>query len=410
MSNEEILLKSLTSDKYYNNTDLRMVKEYGFMLTNRELDDYLLYKEKINHKLKCDLPLISWNSKELYFFSPKELLELVKEYAEFYEEELTINKSVYASRNPVEVLTGLVCSELEGTLKIEGVNTTRKQIESIIKNKNPKDKNDKIIINMFNGWNFIRKTTEFNKETLKELYYILSDGCLEKENELNGAYYRNDMVYIDKYEGCPVDKIEECMDSLFELVNKYINSKDIEIRPFLPFIAHYYIVYIHPYFDYNGRTARMVQLWISILQGNTPALSLSEAINDKKNDYYKALSDTRNSKNDLSYFLIYIFKLINAYSLIQKNVEEIKNKIESSGESLSDNELHYLKKIIVNKNIGWFNYKKFIELEALDITRQGALKILNKFVDYGFLITKMNSKNEKIFCLNEDILKYDLKK
>ena len=98
------------------------------------------------------------------------------------------------------------------------------------------------------------------------------------------------------------------------------------------------------------------------------------------------------------------------YSLIHKNVEAIKNDIESSGESISDNELHYLKKIIVNKNIGWFNCKKFIDFEALDITKQGALKILNKFVEFNFLNTRMNSKNEKIFCLNEDILKYDLKK
>lgn len=409
MNNEEILYKSLCSDKYYDYTDLRMVKKYGFLLTNKELDDYLLYKENVDNKLKCELPLKSWNSNKIYYYSSNELIELVREYTDFFGEDLRKNKSIYVSRNIVEALTGIVCSELEGTLKIEGVNTTRRQIESIIKNNNPKDKNDTIIINMVNGLNYIKKTNVFNKETLKELYDILSSGCLEKGNELGDSYYRNDKVYVDKYEGCPVDKIEECMNSLFELVNKYIDSNDLNIRLFLPYIAHYYILYIHPYFDYNGRTARMVQLWISTLQGNTPALSLSEAINNKKYDYYRALRDTRNSRNDLSYFLIYLFKLINSYSLIQKNIEAIKNDIESSGETISNNEIHYLKVIIVNKNIGWFNYKKFIEFEGLDITKQGALKILNNFVDYHFLKTKMNSKNEKIFCLNENILKYDLR-
>ena len=43
MDNNEILQKCIDSDKYYNNTDLRMVKKYGFMLTNKELEDYLLY-------------------------------------------------------------------------------------------------------------------------------------------------------------------------------------------------------------------------------------------------------------------------------------------------------------------------------------------------------------------------------
>ena len=410
MDNNEILQKCIDSDKYYNNTDLRMVKKYGFMLTNKELEDYLLYKESIEHIDKCDLTLKPWNSQKIYYFISNELLELYEENINYLSEDFTTNKSVYVLRNLTETLTGLVCSELEGTLKIEGVNTTRRQIASIIKNKNPKNQNDRIVINMVNGWNYIQKTKEFNKETLKELYYILSDGCLDEENKLNGAYYRNDMVYTDKHEGCPVDKIDECMDSLFEFVNKYINSNDIKIRPFLPYIAHYYIVYIHPYFDYNGRTARMVQAWIATLQGSLYTLPISEAINDKKSDYYDALNDVRYSRNDLSYFLIYMFKLINSYSLIQKNVEAIKNDIESSGESLSNNELHYLKKIIINKDSGWFNYKKFMMFEALDISKQRVLTILNNFVKYNILITKMNSKNEKIFHLNEDILKYDLKK
>ena len=68
-----------------------------------------------------------------------------------------------------------------------------------------------------------------------------------------------------------------------------------------------------------------------------------------------------------------------------------------------------MKRIIINKNIKWFNYKKFIEFEGLDITKQGALKILNKFEKRGFLLSKINSKNEKIFILDESILKYEIK-
>ena len=403
MDYKELLLKSISSDKYYNNTDLRMNKKYNILLSNIELEEYIRFKEEYNFNDKIETSLIPWNSNMIYLYKSKELLSKINDYFEFFK-DINIKDEI----NP-EVLLGIICSELEGTLQIEGVNTTRKQIEKIIKNNNPKDKNEKIIINMLNGLNFIKEAKEFNKDTLKELYKLLSDGCLNNEDEIKNSYYRNDMVYVSKYEGCPVDKIEECMNSLVDFINKNINTKDSTLKLLLPFIAHYYIIYIHPYFDYNGRCARMVQIWIFMLTNNMESLYLSEAINDNKNNYYKAIENTRDSKNDLTYFITYLIDLINKYSVVSKNLDEIKEELEQEGESISVNELFYLKRIIINKNMKWFNYKKFIEIEGLDMTKQGALKILNKFEKNGFLLSKINSKNEKIFILDESILKYEIR-
>lgn len=409
MENKDILLKSLAYKKYYTNTDLRMNKNYGFLLSNQQLNDYLDFKENVDDQNKIVLPLVSWNSKMLYLFQSSELMSEISEYIEYFFEDYSSHKSSYTERNLNEVFIGIICSELEGTLKIEGVNTTRRQIEKIIKENNPKDKNDLIIINMIRGLDYIKKAKEFNKKSLKELYDILSYGCLEPEDEIGELYYRNDSVYVAEHSGCPVDRIDECMDSLFRYTSECLNSKDNVKRFLLPFIVHYYILYIHPYFDYNGRTARMVQLWIYILLGDIHPIYLSEAINDFKKDYYKAIDNSRYSRNDLSYFIIYLLKLINSYSLVQKNLESIKEELESEGETITEKELHYLKKIIINKKIKWFNFKKFIDFENLDITRQGALKILNNFVDLGLLESKTNSKNEKIFILNDRIIKFDLK-
>ena len=403
MDYKNLLLKSLLDEKYYNNTDLRMNRNYNIMLFNSELDEYLRFKEDYKSEYKIETTLLSWNSSKIYLYKSKELLSKINDYFEFFK-ELNIIDDI----NP-EVFLGIVCSELEGTLQIEGVNTTRKQIEQIIKDNNPKNKNDKIIINMLNGLNYVKRTKEFNKDTLKELYNLLSYGCLNKEDELGNNYYRNDMVYVANYSGCPVDKINECMDTLFNFINDNINTKDPILKLLLPFIAHYYIIYIHPYFDYNGRTARMVQIWIFLLTNNTSPLYLSEAINDNKNEYYNAIENTRNSRNDLTYFITYLINLVNKYSIVSKNINEIKTEIENEGESISVNELHYLKRIIINKNIKWFNFKKFIVFENLDITKQGALKILNKFEKRGFLLSKINSKNEKVFMLDESILKYEMK-
>lgn len=403
MDYKQLLTKSIDDDKYYTNTDLRINKKYNFMLSSNELSEFIRFKEEYNSINKIETSLLSWNSNKIFLYKSKELLSKINDYFEFFKDVNT-----YDDVNP-EVYLGIICSELEGTLKIEGVNTTRKQIEQIIKTNKPQSQNDKIIINMVNGLNYIKNTKEFNKDSLKELYNILSDGCLDKNDEIGNNYYRNDMVYISNYEGCPVDKIEKCMDTFFDFINNNLDNKDPIIKLLLPFIAHYYIIYVHPYFDFNGRTARMVQIWIFMLTNNSASLFLSEAINDNKNYYYKAIENTRNSRNDLTYFITYLFDLINTYSIVSKNIDEIKNEIEKEGESISANELHYLKRIIINKNVKWFNYKKFIEFEGLDITKQGALKILNKFEKRGFLLSKINSKNEKIFILDESILKYEIR-
>lgn len=403
MDYKQLLTKSIDDDKYYTNTDLRMNKNYNFMLSSNELSEFIRFKEEYNSIDKIETSLLSWNSNKIFLYKSKELLSKINDYFEFFKDVNT-----YDDVNP-EVYLGIICSELEGTLKIEGVNTTRKQIEQIIKTNKPQNHNDKIIINMVNGLNYIKNTKEFNKDSLKELYNILSNGCLDKKDEIGNNYYRNDMVYISNYEGCPVDKIEKCMDTFFDFINNNLDNKDPIIKLLLPFIAHYYIIYVHPYFDFNGRTARMVQIWIFMLTNNSTSLFLSEAINDNKNYYYKAIENTRNSRNDLTYFITYLFDLINTYSIVSKNIDEIKNEIEKEGESISANELHYLKRIIINKNVKWFNYKKFIEFEGLDITKQGALKILNKFEKRGFLLSKINSKNEKIFILDESILKYEIR-
>lgn len=409
MTNEEILDKCIIGEKYYTNEDLRYNKQCGILLNKQALDNFIEYKENIKHKLKKEMPLISWNSKKIFYYNSTELLGVIKDFLEYHLNDLKKNNATYIGRNPDDFIVGTICSELEGTLKIEGVNTTRRQIADIIKKEFPSDINQRIVINMYKGLKYIFEVDDFNKDTLKELYNILSDKCLKDEYILNDRYYRNDMVYIAGHNGCPVDKIEDCMNSLFDYVNEVLKSDDAISNICLPFIAHYYIVYIHPYFDYNGRIARMVQLWLMRLT-NCLLIGLSEAINDNKNDYYKAIDNTRYSKNDLTYFLIYLFKLQNNYALIQKNIEDINNNVMNSGESLSANEIHYLKRIIHNKDkVLWFNYKKFMELEGLDITKQGALKILNKFESFGFLETKINSKKEKIFKLNESILKYESK-
>lgn len=374
------------------------------MFSRLELEEFLKFKDEYNSIEKVELDLKTFNSNKIYFFFSKELVNNINDYLEF----LSINnddKNIIFD-NYDEIILSQISSELEGTLKIEGVNTTRKQILNIIQSEEIISDNDKIIHNMYNGYKYILERPAFNKENFLYLYKLLSFESLKKEDLTNE--YRNDMVYISNHQGAPVELLDECMDSLFKFVNNNLSNKKLELL--LPFIVHYYILYIHPFFDFNGRTARMCSIWISFLLEKEYVIPtyLSEAINDDKTNYYKAIDNTRNSHNDLTYFLTYLTSIANKYYLVYKNINNIKEKIGMTGETLSINELYYLKKIIIYSNKGWFNYKMFIEFSNLDITKQGALKILNKFLELNILLSKINSKNEKIFILNNSYIEFSM--
>ena len=71
-------------------------------------------------------------------------------------------------------------------------------------------------------------------------------------------------------------------------------------------IAHVYLVWIHPFGDGNGRTARMLEFYI-LLRGGFPDICshiLSNHYNETRNEYYRQLSNAGKSC-DLTKFIEY---------------------------------------------------------------------------------------------------------
>lgn len=397
---------------YYDTKDLRYNNVYKFFLSNQQLIEYKQYKKQLiqnRDKKIVTVDLKSFNSDYIFFVNGQCLLNLQLTYLRMLQDDFQNFQSTVVQRNLYDILWARVYSELEGSMNLENVPTTRTRLEQIKKGSDPRDKNEIIAKNMLDAIEFILSKPKFNKEKLYELYSILSHDCLEDNQKLNGNFYRNDSVYIGDYEGCSFEKIDECMDSLFAFVGNNLNNKASDVKEYLAHICHYYILYIHPYFDYNGRTARMVSFWISILQDDfsTAPLFISEAINDDKKRYYDALSETRDMENDMTYFLIYIMNTSIRYSLLYKNLNYISDEMLKKGITLTNYEKAYIKKILFGAEEGYFDYKKFLSIANIDISKQAALKALNKLVEYGILTSIINDKKAKLFKLNDKFVKYN---
>jgi len=146
----------------------------------------------------------------------------------------------------------------------------------------------------------------------------------------------------------------------------------------------------------------MCSLWVSNLLGLESApFFISEAINDTKKQYYNALSMTRDSRNDLTYFLKYILQTSIKYALCYLKVKEAEDRLAENGERLSPSESTYYKKILLSSRHKYFSWKDFSGFTNSDISKQGALKILNKLESYGLLASVKNSRGEKQFYIYE---------
>lgn len=409
MTKEEVL-ELVLSEQYYTVKDLRYNQQVGQMMSSKQVNDFLMLKDHLveegaEHFYR--LPLKTFNSKYCYFVEGKYLESIQKEYISILQEDYQMNQSTLVARNARDIVISRLYSEIEGTLRIENVPTTRKRIKEIHEGVNIVDRNDIIIQNMIKAMEYIlNELPEFNKDNLLKIYHMLSDQCLDEEDKLkDGMYYRDDGVMVGGFDGAEAGAIDECMDSLFEFANNKDNIKKYDFL--LPYICHYYLLYIHPYFDYNGRTARMISFWLCCINKiNYAPYYLSEAINEDKQAYYNAIVQSRITNNDLTYFLGYILDTAIKYSFVYKNVENIKNDLIKAGESLTAAEYTYLKKVIAHNPSDYFNYRMFLEYISAGMTKQGALKILNQLAKYEILEKSKNKKNETIYRLNQKMITY----
>ncbi len=409
MDKQEVL-KIIISDKYYTMEDLRYNQKIGIKFSKEQFQDFLETKDDLvedNLKFFKKIPLKTFNSKHCFYVEGNYLLSTHMEYLQMCLSDLELNQSSLFDRNAKDMLTSRLFSEIEGSLDIENIPTTQTKIAEIQKKESLTETNDIIVKNMLDAIVFIiDEKPEFNKDNLLKLYNILSKDALPESKKLKkDAYYRHDKVYVGGFEGADFELLDEYMDSLFEFANNQNYIK--KLHSLLPFICHYYILYLHPYFDYNGRTARMVSFWLNYIYDIADApYFMSEAINETKKDYYKALANTRLTNNDLTYFLGYLLETSIKFSFVYKNLEEIKKLLLQTGDTLSPSEWAYLKKILVHNPDGYFNYKKFLEYIRAKMTKQGALKILNNLVDYEILECIKNKRNESMYRIKPTMITY----
>jgi Uncharacterized conserved protein len=113
---------------------------------------------------------------------------------------------------------------------------------------------------------------------------------------------------------------EDIIREKLKNLEDYIHAND-NIDPLIKMsVIHYQFEAIHPFFDGNGRTGRIILLLYMILTGllNLPALYISKFIHANKNNYYLRLRAVT-EKNDWEGWILFMLDMIEKTALEDSN-------------------------------------------------------------------------------------------
>jgi len=225
---------------------------------------------------------------------------------------------------------------------IEGATTTRVQAKDMLrKNKSPKNKSEQMILNNYETIQYIsdHKTEEVSIEKLYEIHRLVTKNTLEEEKvgvfrNTNEIHVMNEITGEIVHTPPDFKILNNLMKSFCDFFNH--NPKDNFIHPIVKAsILHFFIGYIHPFVDGNGRTARALFYWYLLKNGYWLAeyLSISRVIMKTKVQYEKAYIYTEIDDMDVTYFIHYQVKILTqAFEDLKKHV----NKKKKEENQLSD--------------------------------------------------------------------------
>jgi Fic family protein len=309
--------------------------------------------------------------------------------------------------NPSILLNAVILKEARASSEIENVITTQDKLYQALSVKGVEpDPATKEVLRyreaaLF-GFNFIKQKGFLSTNAIISIQKILEENNAGIR-KLPGTALRN--AATNKVIYTPPDEYDTILN-LMKNLESYLNDQD-DISPLIKMaVQHYQFESIHPFYDGNGRTGRIINVLYIILHEllETPILYLSDYIINTKSDYYRLLQEVR-TKNKWEDWVLYMLKGVEDTShetiaqikAIQKLFVSVQEKIKKEAPKAYDKELIEI--------LFEHPYCKIeILTTRLKISRITASKYLKQLEDIGVLKSKQVWKetlyiNTKLFEL-----------
>jgi len=379
------------------------IKTFTKILKDKAFVDY----KKMKYKYGADFDAFLDNLEELYY-KTLPILDFDGGNVVFIENHARV------SQNTVKLLLreqkqnyGIKAAEEEiiATSAIESIDFSRDSVRNILKGMAPKDENETRIMGLKKGLEFIADTdNKISEENLYKLYMMTVGDFLKNEDSLpKGSFYRDDAVYVVgdgvEHTGLSAKKVPEFMKTLID----FANSEDDINELVKASIIHFYLAFVHPYFDGNGRMARLLHLWFLIQKGYRSALFIpfSSRIEKSRKAYYDAYTLIEENKKysgkiDVTPFILYfienVYDKMNEGSSATETFEVYENALKQG--KITEKEAKLWKVVLSYYGTDEFSTKQ-LEKDFGDAAYATIRSFVLKFEELGLLSsTKYGTRNK----------------
>ena len=307
------------------------------------------------------------------------------------------------------LINAIMINEAKSSSSIENIVTTHDEIYKAMVKTNDSTPAAKEVVDyrsaIWEGYNLIKEYEFLNINII-----IKIQEKLEHNNagirRVPGTVIKNNVTGEIVY--TPPQSKEEIMDYLQNLEN-YINQ-DSDIDPLIKLaIIHYQFESIHPFYDGNGRTGRILNILYLVLKDmlDTPILYLSKYIINNKKEYYNLFQSTRNTNNFESW-IIYILKGIEQTAGETINIiNKIRDEMYLMKQELRSKTKIYSKELLEALFYEFYTKIPYIA-KILNVSEKTAQKYLDMLVDLSFLTSEKVGreriyKNERLFQIIKDL-------
>ncbi|MGG2114032.1 Fic family protein [Lysinibacillus pakistanensis] len=316
----------------------------------------------------------------------------------------------------------LIVNEAQSNNEIEGIRSTKKELKEALSELKQSEPKNKKFVGLMKTYKHIDKIEPFrNIQDFRKLYDDLVADEIKEEDTPDGKLFRKG--YVEVNDGISTthigvsseEKIIECLSNLIKFLD---DENHPELYRYM--VAHYFYEYIHPFYDGNGRTGRLiVGSYLSRYLERYSAITFSYAVNKDKNKYYKSLEEipTTLNQGDMTFYLINMLDLLNKgqkgiiedLELNLMKLERINEYFRSDNWKEKKSKAPYFMEIMVMINVFVDNQYCFSIQELMKhskMSRHVIDKALTELENEHYI--KKISRNPKVYKVYEHFIDHIL--
>ena len=315
--------------------------------------------------------------------------------------------------NQSMLVNTIALREAKASSEIENIFTTEDELyKTLTADESKINKNAKEVLRyreaLWKGYNGIKNEGKVTIESLIKIYQVIqnvNDGIRPPQTETiikkRGSGLLSGEVIYTPPRGKQV--INEKLNNLIEYIN---DDNKFNYDPLIKLaVSHYQFEAIHPFRDGNGRVGRILSILLMNQKDllDTPILYLSAYIIQRKDDYYRLLSEVT-SHRQWENWMIYMLNAVKETSIYTINKIEEIDRLYDRTLKLIEEKLPHIRKEIVEKLFEqpYTSPKRLLNKNLKSLNT--AKKYLGQLEELGILVPEKIGK--EIVYLNIDL--YDL--